>query len=73
MTLEEIPQIQQLSKAEKLQLVEDLWDEIAAMPDDLPVSDEEKSLLDKRYQAHLHSPDAALTLQDFKKRLDERL
>ena len=73
MTLQEIPQIQQLTKEEKLQLVGDLWDDIAALPDDLPVSDEEKALLDKRWKAHSESLQDALTLEDFKKRLAERL
>jgi putative addiction module component (TIGR02574 family) len=73
MTLDEIPEIQHLTKEEKLQLVEDLWDAIAAMPDDLPVSDEEKAILDKRFNAHSESPEDALTLEEFKKRLAERL
>ncbi len=73
MNLEEMPQIQQLTKEEKLQLVEDLWDSIAAMPDDLPVSDEEKALLAKRLQAHSEAPAEALTLEEFKQRLAERL
>ncbi|HEY3897243.1 MAG TPA: addiction module protein [Chthoniobacter sp.] len=73
MTLDELPQIQQLTKEEKLQLVEDLWDAIAAMPDDLPVSDEEKALLESRYAKHLQSPTEALSLDEFKKRLVERL
>ena len=64
-----MPEIQKLSKEEKLQLVEDLWDAIAALPDDLPVSDQEKALLDQRFQAHSESPDEALTLEEFKKRL----
>jgi putative addiction module component (TIGR02574 family) len=73
MTLDELAQIKQLTKEEKLQLVEDLWDEIAAMPDDLPVSDEEKALLDSRFEAHSKSPEEALTLEEFRKRLAERL
>jgi len=73
MTLEEMPEIQKLTKEEKLQLVEDLWDAIAAMPDDLAVSDEEKALLEQRSRAHSESPEDALTLEDFKKRLAERL
>jgi putative addiction module component (TIGR02574 family) len=73
MTLDEMPEIQQLTKEEKLQLVEDLWDAIAAMPDDLPVSAEEKALLEKRFKAHCESPEDALTLDDFEKRLAERL
>lgn len=39
-----------LSIAERLQLVEDIWDSIAADADatSLPVSDEDKALLDER-------------------------
>jgi putative addiction module component (TIGR02574 family) len=71
--LEEMPQIQGLTKEEKLQLVEDLWDAIASMPDDLPVSDEEKALLEQRMKAHAESPGEALSLEEFKARLAERL
>lgn len=52
MSLEEFPEIQKLSKEEKLQLVTELWDDIAAMPDDLPISKEEKDLLDARSSPH---------------------
>jgi putative addiction module component (TIGR02574 family) len=72
MTLEEIPQFDKLTKEEKLQLVEDLWDSIAAMPDDLSVSGEEKRLLEERFQAHTRSPETALTLPEFKKRLAKK-
>ncbi|MGA3172070.1 MAG: addiction module protein [Chthoniobacteraceae bacterium] len=73
MTLNRIPEIQRLSKQEKLQLVGDLWDEIATMPDDMPVSQEEAQLLDQRWKSYMDSPEKALTLEDFKKRMSERL
>lgn len=38
----------ELSTAEKLQLVEDLWDDIAATPADVPVHDWQKAELDRR-------------------------
>ena len=41
--------------------------------DELPVSDEEKEILEKRFEEHIESPDDALTLEEFKKRLAERL
>jgi putative addiction module component (TIGR02574 family) len=73
MTLADLPVLQKLSKAEKLQLVEDLWDEIAASPDDLPISAEEIALLNKRRAAHRAAPDEALSLEEFKRQLAERL
>ena len=39
-----------LSPAEKLQLVEDLWDDLAANPDDVPVHDWQKAELARRRQ-----------------------
>jgi putative addiction module component (TIGR02574 family) len=37
-----------LSTSEKLQLVQDLWDDIAASPSEVPVTDWEKEELDRR-------------------------
>jgi putative addiction module component (TIGR02574 family) len=73
MTLAEIPQINELSTEEKLKLVGDLWDSIAAQLDELPVGAEERAILDSRLQAHLESPQSVLTLEAFKERLSERL
>jgi putative addiction module component (TIGR02574 family) len=73
MTLADLPALQKLSKAEKLQLVEDLWDEIASLPDDLPISAEEIALLNKRHTAHRAAPDEALSLEEFKRQLAGRL
>ena len=73
MTLADIPQINDLTAEEKLQLVEDIWDSIGVISDELPVSEEEKKLLDPRLQAHLPSPGSGLTLEEFKKQLAARL
>lgn len=53
--------------------MEDLWDEIATSPDDLPISAEEIALLEKRLAAHRAMPDEALSLDDFKRELAGRL
>ena len=75
MSLADLPAIQQLSRAEQLELVADLWDHIAAQPDDdlLPVSSQEATLLDQRLAAHQAVPDSALSLDEFKRRLAARL
>lgn len=41
-------QIEKLNKSEKLLLVEALWDSIASKPDDVPLPEHHKSVLDKR-------------------------
>ena len=70
MTLADIPQIQQLSTEEKLQLVAELWDSIAADAKNIPVSEEEKALLEERWQEHLRDGKSALSLEEFKRRLN---
>ena len=74
MTLADLPAVQQLSREEQLELVADLWDHIAAQPDDdlWPVSSEEAALLDQRLAAHEAAPDSALSLEEFKRQLATR-
>jgi len=66
-------EVRKLSVAEKIQLAETLWDEVAAQPDKLPVPDVHKHLLDERLAAHLAAPDSTLTLDEFRQRLADRL
>jgi putative addiction module component (TIGR02574 family) len=66
-------EVRKLSPAEKIQLAESLWDEIAAQGDELPVPDSHKRVLDARLAAHLKWPDSTITLNDFRRRLAARL
>jgi putative addiction module component (TIGR02574 family) len=50
------PALRDLSFAEKLLLVEDLWDELARQPDGIPLSDSVKRELDRRYDDYLANP-----------------
>lgn len=45
-----------LSLAERIQLVEDLWDTIAANPETVSVTDAQKAELDRRLAAYQFSP-----------------
>jgi len=57
-----------LSPAEKLQLVEDLWDDLASSPDDVPVHDWQKQELARR-KANLRSnPASAVAWGEVKRR-----
>ncbi len=40
--------ILKLSVAERIQLVEDVWDSIAAEPEELPLTEEERQEMDRR-------------------------
>jgi putative addiction module component (TIGR02574 family) len=69
MTLADLPQIQALPAREKLQLLDDLWIQVAHDIDSLDVTPEEKLLLDDRWNRFLSNPSSALTLEDFEKRV----
>ncbi|MGL4550349.1 MAG: addiction module protein [Gemmataceae bacterium] len=61
-----------LSPAEKLQLVEDLWDDIAGTPDAVPVQDWQKEELARRKQNLQDNPGSALTWEEVKRRVRAR-
>ena len=50
--------ILELSIAERMQIVEDIWDSIAAVPEAVPLSEELKKELDRRLEAYHLNPDA---------------
>ena len=53
--------IQRLSIAERIQLVEDIWDSIAATPDALPLTDVQRQELDRRLEAMQQNPQEGVT------------
>jgi putative addiction module component (TIGR02574 family) len=55
-----------LTPPEKLQLVEDLWDELAATPSDVPIHDWQKEELARRKANLSNKPASAVTWQDLK-------
>jgi len=61
-----------LSPAEKLQLVEDLWDDLAATPEAIPVHDWQKEELARRKANLTKNPASGLTWEEVKRRVQER-
>ncbi len=72
MKLKELPQIMALSTAEKLELIDDLWISIEPELQHIEVSEEEKKLLDDRWEKFLANPDSALTMDQVKALLAAR-
>jgi putative addiction module component (TIGR02574 family) len=62
----------ELSLSEKLQLVEDLWDDIASTPDAVPVHDWQKEELARRKQNLLGNPGSALSWEEIQRRVRSR-
>ncbi len=58
-----------LSPAEKLQLVEDLWDDLAANPDDVPVHDWQIKELARREANLQRNPDSVTDWESVKRRV----
>jgi putative addiction module component (TIGR02574 family) len=58
-----------LSPSEKLQLVEDLWDDLASIPREVPVHDWQKEELARRKANLLKHPEAGLSWEEVKKRV----
>jgi putative addiction module component (TIGR02574 family) len=61
-----------LSLSEKLQLVEDLWDDIASTPEAVPVHDWQKEELARRKQNLLNNPASALSWEEIQRRVRSR-
>lgn len=61
-----------LTPTEKLQLVEDLWDDLAAIPESVPVHDWQLAEIERR-KANLQSnPASGLTWEEIKQRIRSR-
>ena len=56
----------QLGRAERLQLVEDLWDSIVQEDADLPVSDWKRDELRRRKERYLEHPGSGRTWDEVK-------
>lgn len=61
-----------LSPAEKLQLVEDLWDDLAANPEAVPVHEWQKEELSRRKANLMKNPASELSWKEVKKRVRNR-
>ena len=66
------PSIFELSPAEKLQLVEDLWDDLAGTPEAVAVHDWQKHELDRRKANLLKNPASGLAWEEVKRRVRSR-
>ena len=65
----ELKDILELSVAERIQLVEDIWDSIAAVPESLALTEEQRQELDRRLEAYTQNPDEGISWDELKKRV----
>ena len=61
-----------LSPSEKLQLIEDLWDSLSAVPDAVPVHDWQKEELARREANLAKNPDSGLAWDEVEREVGTR-
>ncbi len=61
-----------LSPSEKLQLVEDLWDDLATSPETVPVHDWQVAEAERRKANLLSNPASGLSWDEVKRRIRNR-
>jgi putative addiction module component (TIGR02574 family) len=68
----EFTQVFELTLSEKLQLLEDLWDSIALVPEQIPVLDWQKEELARRKAVYLQNPGSGSSWEAAKERIRNR-
>jgi len=61
-----------LSVAERIQLVEDIWDTIAKVPDEVGLTDSQKAEIDRRLDAYHRNPEVGSPWDVVKERILRR-
>ena len=61
-----ISELVDLSVAERIELVQDLWDSIAAVPDEVKLTEAQKQELDRRLQEYHKNPAAGSAWEEVK-------
>ena len=67
-----VADIIELSVAERIQAIEDIWDSIAAVPEAVPLIDDQKAELDRRLEAYHRNPDAGSPWAAVRERIHNR-
>jgi putative addiction module component (TIGR02574 family) len=67
--LETFPEVKQLTPSQKLVLVSELWDDLAAHPSDVPVSPEQVAELDRRMADYRRDPSKVTSWEAIQKRI----
>lgn len=66
-----VAEILELPVAERIRLVEIIWDSIAAVPEAVPVSDELKADLDRRLAEFEADPEAGISWEEARQRITQ--
>lgn len=67
-----LKEIRSLSVADRLRLLEEIWDSLAATPERIPVTDAQRRELARRRREHARNPSAAKSWAQVRARLRRR-
>lgn len=67
------PRFNSASKEQKIAFVQDLWDQIAKEPENVPIPDSHKGILRERLEEFRSNPDAGRPWHDVREQLLEEL
>ena len=70
MSLASFPELQKLPSSEKLKLADELWQ--AGISDSMPVSAEQKKMLDGRWAAYRAGKMKRITMEELERRLGRK-
>jgi putative addiction module component (TIGR02574 family) len=68
MRTKELSRILELSVAQRILIVEQIWDSIADNPESVPLTDSQKQELDKRLNSYYENPEAGTLWEKVKER-----
>ena len=72
MRVKDIPELERLSVAEKIMLVEELWDIISAEESSVPIPQSHLDELERRQKRNAADPGRLLTLSELKQSIEKR-
>ena len=64
--------IMALSVPERVRLAQDIWDTLQPTAEELPLTEEQRRILDARLEEHRRDPDSAVPWEEVKARLESR-
>ena len=67
------PGFDDLTVDEQIDYVQELWDRIAAHPEDVPVPDWHKKLIDERLREHRDDPSDVRSWSEVRERIEKKL
>jgi putative addiction module component (TIGR02574 family) len=64
--------IMSLSVPERVRLVQDIWDTLQPTAEELPLTPEQREIIDRRLEEHRRDPDSAIPWEEVRARLESR-